>query len=520
MENWKPLRLKPPKLFDEKSFFSKLSACNQVRRDHSRSAKQIYFDTFDWRLYNQKLALFRSGNQVILRNLNDRIPFHRLCINSQPVFIWDFPESPLKEQVKSVLGPRALLSIFEINNRQTAIRILDNLEKTVVRLYIEKIALLGNRVHVPLGIYISVYPVKGYDKICLKLIDWLTKNEFNTCKNDVYHHALSALKKSPGDYSTKPNITLSPGMRSDIATQLILRFLLNVIKRNEDGVRKDIDTEFLHDFRVAIRRTRSALSQIKDVFPSKIAEHFKKHFSDLGKKTNQLRDLDVYLLRKEEYKNMLPDVFRDDIELVFKYLEKERRKNIRQVVRVLDSDRYKQILQEWEKFLSVPTEGKDFAKNAEKPIAHLACQRIYRKYRAVMKLGKSIHEKSKDERLHRLRIECKKLRYLLEFFSSLFPDNELKNLVKHLKKLQDNLGRFQDLCVHELSLQDFVVKLPCHTVQTKQTIMAIGTLANQLHLERQKVRMLFVDVFSEFSSSKNKTLFHKLFAKPVTEDLQ
>ena len=45
---------------------------------------------------------------------------------------------------------------------------------------------------------------------------------------------------------------------------------LQTLRINEDGVRKDLDSEFLHDFRVAVRRTRSALSQIKGVFPAAV----------------------------------------------------------------------------------------------------------------------------------------------------------------------------------------------------------------------------------------------------------
>ena len=80
------------------------------------------------------------------------------------------------------------------------------------------------------------------------------------------------------------------------------------MRQNEAGIRADWDTEFLHDFRVAIRRTRSALSQIKGVLPVDAVEHFKDAFRELGRSTNRLRDLDVYLLEEETYRAMLPAV--------------------------------------------------------------------------------------------------------------------------------------------------------------------------------------------------------------------
>ena len=98
-------------------------------------------------------------------------------------------------------------------------------------------------------------------------------------------------------------------MRADAAAKLILTHLLHTMEANEAGVREDLDSEFLHDFRVAIRRTRSGLSQIKDVLPKSITREFAERFANLGSQTNRLRDLDVYLLQQESYRRMLgPDI--------------------------------------------------------------------------------------------------------------------------------------------------------------------------------------------------------------------
>ena len=47
---------------------------------------------------------------------------------------------------------------------------------------------------------------------------------------------------------------------------------LDTLEANVEGTRADLDSEFLHDLRVATRRTRSALSQIKAVLPAEITE--------------------------------------------------------------------------------------------------------------------------------------------------------------------------------------------------------------------------------------------------------
>ena len=68
------------------------------------------------------------------------------------------------------------------------------------------------------------------------------------------------------------------------------------MKDNEKGIIDDIDSEFLHDFRVAVRRTRSLLGQIRYVLPKRRVTRFKRDFAWLGEVTGPARDMDVYLL--------------------------------------------------------------------------------------------------------------------------------------------------------------------------------------------------------------------------------
>ena len=63
--------------------------------------------------------------------------------------------------------------------------------------------------------------------------------------------ALRLQGRKPNDYSSKININLDPEMRADIAIKYIYSHLLKAIKDNEQGAIADIDSEFLHDFRVA-----------------------------------------------------------------------------------------------------------------------------------------------------------------------------------------------------------------------------------------------------------------------------
>jgi CHAD domain-containing protein len=100
----------------------------------------------------------------------------------------------------------------------------------------------------------------------------------------------------------------------------------------------------------------------------------------------------------------------------------------------------------------------------------------------------------------------------MEFFSSLFPRKRIKILIQQLRKLQDNLGDFNDLCVQEEYLLNTADELPLTDQQSKKTLEAIGSLIGTLDREKQIVKDAFARTFTEYASPENKNLFRKLFA--------
>jgi hypothetical protein len=275
-----PLKFNFPDGYDEQQLISELADHYSIKKGRFIFESFAVYDTFDWRLFNRSLVLYESGNKLALRKLFESAIIHSVEITSPPVFVWDFPDSELKEQLASIIKMRALLRLVEVHFRSTHYRILNQDEKTVVRLIYEEIRPSPDKDRPALATYLWLKPVKGYSKYFQNLGKHLQKAGLAVRKKeDIYFEALKVVDKKPGNYSTKLNIQVEPDMRSDEATKIILRFLVHVIRINEANIEKDLDTEFLHDFRVAIRRTRSALGQIKNVFPAEITGRFRKDFA-------------------------------------------------------------------------------------------------------------------------------------------------------------------------------------------------------------------------------------------------
>jgi CHAD domain-containing protein len=124
----------------------------------------------------------------------------------------------------------------------------------------------------------------------------------------------------------------------------------------------------------------------------------------------------------------------------------------------------------------------------------------------MVKMGKAIDDDSPAADLHELRKVGKELRYLLEFFTSLYAPEVVKPFVKTLKDLQDQLGRFQDREVQANSLRELAPD-----VKNPMTLMAMGVLVDRFIKEEADARLEFADRFAAFASSDQRSVVKEHF---------
>jgi CHAD domain-containing protein len=300
-------------------------------------------------------------------------------------------------------------------------------------------------------------------------------------------------------------------MRADIACKYIYSHLLNTLKANEHGVLHDTDSEFLHDFRVAVRRTRAGLSQLKAVLPDDINARFSQFFSWLGQITSATRDLDVYLLNFPQYKASLPLAVREDLAPLHQFLMDKQQLAQRELAKKLRSAPYVDTLAEWETYLKADAPKHPNEAAAQLSIKQVAKRRIWKIYNRVLQEGDAINDQTAAEALHELRKTCKKLRYLMEFFQSIYPEHQIKKLISALKGLQDVLGDFQDYQVQENNLKIFSAEMQQQNTPV-DTFLAIGMLIQDLDARKNSTRQHFNHQFLTFKQAENTDTFSALFA--------
>ena len=326
-----------------------------------------------------------------------------------------------------------------------------------------------------------------------------------------FEEGCRAAGRRPLDYSSKFILELDAHSPARQTMARIYLTLLDNIDRNIPGVLADWDTEFLHDLRVAIRRTRSGLSLVKKVLPDAVVERFSKAFGRLGSLTGPTRDLDVYLLNREAYLQRLTPAVQPGLLLFFADLERRRQIEQKKLVRVLRAKTTKSLLASWRRTLR--SRDRQPAPLAGLPSVEMASRIIRKRFKRVLQDGQALDAATPDTDVHRLRIQCKKLRYAMEFFSALYPKQEMQLLLRHLKKLQDILGSFNDLSVQQELLRVALKKLPtgarCHLEQAA----ALGALMQSLNQEQQELRGHFTEAFDQFGDPATTALFLELFQK-------
>jgi CHAD domain-containing protein len=491
----------------------------RVREEPARNVSVTLLDTFDWRVFESGgyLELEATGKRRQLTWWNvDESELRDSCpAGALPRFATDLPPGHLREGLAPILDVRALLPLVRLRGRVHPLDLLDGEAKTVLRLSVEehRIQRPGHRPG-PWLRRLRVFPVKGYPEPARAVADLATGTlGLTRAETTLFVEALAAVGRKPRDYDPRLAFQLSPDLRGDAALQVILRKLLETALANEAGVRGQVDTEFLHDLRVAVRRARSLLGQVPGVFPDRTVSALRDDLGWIGRATNLARDMDVYLLAFDGYGARLPEPIRPHLEPFRAFLLEHQTLAYRELGDLLDSGRFHRLVERWRALALRDLPRRPAAPRARRPVAQVVRKRIWRAYRAVMKQGRAIRPGSPARALHELRIACKKLRYLMEFFRSLYPPEVIGELIRALKAFQDNLGELQDLHVQQEQLRSFEKEMADEGRLKRDTRHAMEQLIESLAERQTEVRREFGTRFTEFSAPGTVATFRGLFQR-------
>jgi CHAD domain-containing protein len=532
------------------------------RGEPAGAARRTLLDTFDWRLYRARLTL-----EYVARSVGGelRLADHTVttaavsgaasipgvdgpaapAVIIQPVTGWqaarphvmcEVPDGPVASRIGDLVAPRALLPVVTVATAATTYRLLNEDSKTVARLLVERPVFGGQRSAPQAsppsssmgGSALPAWgggggpppppppppppapPAAGQARRAARLVGaaaGVTASEV-----PAFSEALRALGRRPGDYSNKVDTAITASMPASQAAATVLLRLLDTIEANVGGVLADTDTEFLHDLRVSVRRTRSALKLFGDALALSEEEvaFFAGEFKWVGDLTTPTRDLDVHLLDFDDTARGLNAAKPDDLEPFRTYLEQRRRKEFRALTRGLKSARFTELGNSWRARLTTIKDGNPAARDspvrsgqgrqpAGGATGTLAAERTRAAFAKVARRGAAITAGSPAESLHDLRKRCKELRYALEFFAPLHDRAAQAKVVGELKRLQDCLGEFQDTEVQIAEIRALATAMLAAGEAPAVTLLAMGEVTAGLVSRQRAAREDFGRRFAAFA---------------------
>jgi len=285
----------------------------------------------------------------------------------------------------------------------------------------------------------------------------------------------------PGPPDLGPTQSPSSPSVGDVAF-VVLRRNLAAMTAHEPGTRLGEDPEELHDMRVAARRMRAALSLFKDMLPVR-AQHFRDELGWLGRMLGAVRDLDVQLERIDEWAKELSQEDKGALDELAGLLGRERDVARSQLLACLESIRYERLVSGFSAMLRQGPSRRSAAARA--PALAVVPDLVESRHRSTSKAAKRAQRSGAPDDFHRLRINCKRLRYALEFVAEIY-DGQTSKMVRSVVRIQDSLGLMQDARVAATRLHELATAETSDLSPT--TVFVMGGVAERHRHEADRVR--------------------------------
>jgi triphosphatase len=274
-------------------------------------------------------------------------------------------------------------------------------------------------------------------KLAQALLDIVPLQVEHTSKAEYGYLLFSAAKPSVSK-GRFPLLKKSQSITS--ALQGLIGACLAHVQSNVPGALLKLDEEYLHQVRVGLRRLRVALSITQRYRTDEELTALREQVAELCIELGRSREWDVFVTQ-----TLAPICTRlsehAGLREVLALSERARKKQHAGMENNLASPEFQRMLLRFGAWMQNEQWGE-----AESSLEQFATQALEKRYKQVFKHGTELVGENAAQ-LHALRIACKKLRYCVEMFGSLFNDSKTKEYVAVLSELQDILGTLNDIAV-------------------------------------------------------------------------
>lgn len=310
----------------------------------------------------------------------------------------------------------------------------------------------------------------------------------------------------------KPHL-VTPRSNALQTVRAVLQEQMEQLLSRKFGLDYDDDEEFVHEMRVATRRMRSAIRAFGSCVQGKLKD-LKADLSDLADALGDVRDQDVFLLFLRDYMAEAPAEDQPVLKRVTANVRQERRTYYDHLLALREGDGWARLRKRYERQIMSPVDHREGLQGkgheSHEPAAALARKALGKRLGKVVHFDKPLRSYSAGK-LHKLRIECKRLRYVGEFFEGVFGET-IEPIVAPAKKMQSLLGDVHDADVYAERLEGLFA-----AVTGAQAQAAAERLTTHIANWRKKQLRKAVRAWNQFPvQSLRQDLSDRLAAREVS----
>jgi len=249
-------------------------------------------------------------------------------------------------------------------------------------------------------------------------------------------------------------VTMRPGESVVEVVRRICRRQFEELTSREYGLDYDWDVEYVHEMRIATRRLRSALRVLgKSLGPQ--CKMLGGELAQLTRALGPVRDDDVFLQFLEGYVRRAKPKHRAAVRKLIRSVRRARRRRYRRLQEAFACDGHDRFRQLFQRIVAEPVGSPSGlqaeGKRATRPIWKAARRALRRAYKRLAPYGRRLGRLSIEQQ-HRLRIDCKRLRYTAESFADIYG-KPLKRVARGAMRMQALLGDMHDIDVWSLRIR-------------------------------------------------------------------
>lgn len=216
------------------------------------------------------------------------------------------------------------------------------------------------------------------------------------------------------------------------------------------------DIEGVHKMRVATRRLRNILEMFVRYIDTESYRVVQKRLRQTAKRLGEVRDLDVFRSYVAQYVETELSGDSESLLPMFAAIDTRYDKARKRLEKWIGSDKYDAFVGSFESMLN-----KSHAQLDEQMHTYAVNQMVPRlvyTYIEYVWLHRNFIADADPEQLHAIRLDFKRVRYTLEFFSEVLGP-EAAAVIKACKVMQDHLGEINDMYVAAALLREISSEL-------------------------------------------------------------